>query len=81
MLPNWSAAITTVPVPVIVSWLPLIEAGPERTLKTTALPDAPPVALSAIGATPYSTTEGGGVNVIACVAWFTVSVTDEVAVV
>jgi hypothetical protein len=36
----------------MVKVLPEIDPGPETMLKTTVLPDAPPAADKAIGATP-----------------------------
>ena len=63
------AAMTTVPVP-MVSALPEIDPGPERMLNVTALPEAPPVADSAIGDVPKVIGDAGGVKLIiweACV--------------
>ena len=54
-----------VPAPVTVKVLPPIEPGPETTLKLTALPEAAPVAVSAMGETPYVTGEDG-VNAMLC---------------
>ena len=47
-----------VPTPVTVSMLPLIDPGPETTLKATLSPDVA-IALSEIGDTPYVTGENG----------------------
>jgi hypothetical protein len=58
--------------------LPLIVPGPDTTLKLTAFPEAPPVAPSAIGATPNVTGEAGAVNVIVCAACATVTVEADV---
>ena len=60
------AAIWMMPAPVTVNVVPLIVPGPEMTLNTTALPEAPPVADSAIGDTPYVTGEVSGVKLIVC---------------
>jgi hypothetical protein len=64
----------------MVSVLPVILPGPEKTEKVTALPDGPPVADRAMGAIPYVTDEGA-VKLIVCALLFTVSVTVAVAVV
>jgi hypothetical protein len=59
---------------VIVRVLPEIDPGPETMLKTTALPEAPPVADKEIGATPNVTGEEGAVKVIVCEAELTACV-------
>jgi hypothetical protein len=76
VFPAWFAATTTVPTPVIVSVLPLTDPGPLTTSKVTALPEAPPVAKSAIGETPYVTGEERGANVMVCVACVMLKLTE-----
>jgi len=71
VLPAWFAAMTIVPTPVTVSLLPLIVPDPETILKITASPEAPPVAESVIGGTPYATCETNGVKLMVCEAWVT----------
>jgi hypothetical protein len=51
VLPDWSAATTTVPTPVTERALPLIDPGPESTLNVTASPEVL-LAERVIGATP-----------------------------
>ena len=51
MSPACEARIVTVPAPVIVTVLPLIVAGPEKTLKLTGKPDEA-VALTLNGGSP-----------------------------
>jgi hypothetical protein len=72
-LPAWFAAITQVPVPVIVNVLPETEHGPEDQLKLTASPELVE-ADRAIGETPSLTGDEGAVKAMACDAWVTVSV-------
>ena len=59
LVPAWLAITLTVPAPVMVNRFPESEAGPETRLKVTGLPEAPPVADKAIGATPKVTGVGG----------------------
>lgn len=73
-MPAWFAAITTVPDPVIVRVLPLIVPGPETMLKTTGLPEAPPVATRVMGDTPLFTGEAGAVKLMVCEALLIVRV-------
>ena len=75
VLPAWFAATTMVPAPVTVRVLPVIVPGPETTPKVTAFPEAPPVAVSAIGETPYVTGEDG-VKLMLCDAWVIVKFAD-----
>ena len=49
----------------MVKELPLTVPGPESTLKVTGLPEAPPVALRAMGPAPYATGDAGGVKEMA----------------
>jgi hypothetical protein len=51
----------------MVSVLPLIEPGPETTLKVTLRPEVEE-AESVMGDTPYVTGDEGAVKVIVCVA-------------
>jgi hypothetical protein len=51
-LPAWFAATTTDPAPLMVSVLPVMEPDPEMMLKIIGFPEAPPVAVSVIGALP-----------------------------
>ena len=51
VLPDWSAATTTVPTPVTDRALPLIDPGPESTLNVTVSPEVL-LAERVIGATP-----------------------------
>ena len=73
MLAASFAATTTVPTPVMVSVLPLSVPGPEITLYVTALPEAPAVAVSVIGAIPYVTGDAA-VKLMVCEAGLTTSV-------
>ena len=78
------ASITRIPAPLTVNRLPDIVPAAvlvASIVNTTGLPDAPPVAVSAIGVTPYVTGVGGAVNVITCVANFaaTVAAADVIA--
>src|ERR1700677_1113628 len=71
MLPAWLAAITMAPHPVTVRTLlfvPLRDPGPEIMLNRTGLPEAPPVALNVIGATPEYTGDAGCGKVMVCEA-------------
>jgi hypothetical protein len=65
---------------VIVRVEPAIVAGPETTLNTTTLPDAPPEAANETGNTPKLTGVGGAVKVIVCVALLTATLADPTTV-
>ena len=63
----------------MVSMLPVMEPGPERTLNVMGFPEAPPVADSVVGTHPYVMADGA-VKLIVCVVAFTVNCTVAVAV-
>jgi hypothetical protein len=50
----------------MVRVLPEIDPGPDWTLKITGLPEAPPVAESVIGETPYVTGDVGAGKLMVC---------------
>jgi hypothetical protein len=63
----------------MISVLPVMEPGPERTLNVTGFPEAPPVAVSVMGTHPYVMVDDA-VKLIVCVVAFTVNCTVLVAV-
>lgn len=67
-----------VPAPATVNVLPATEPGPLTTLKMMGFPEAPPVALRAMGAAPNVIGEAGGVKVIVCVICPTVTLAEAV---
>ena len=71
-MPAWLAAIVQVPTPSSTR-APLdeltVQIVPVRELKVTGLPEAPPVALTALPVAPTTTPVGAAPKVIVWLAW------------